>query len=114
MKRGLILINAYCKLASFVNQAERLKTEFNKLGVEIDVRRNDFFAVRINTEGRLESIVKEYEKIVGFENALSKRTVTRLDYQRQSEKIYYRFQRIFVNRLAFVIAQKSRLIFVPT
>ncbi len=61
MKRGLILINAYCKLASFVNQAERLKTEFNKLGVEIDVRRNDFFAVRINKEGRLESIVKEYD-----------------------------------------------------
>ena len=41
MKRGLILVNAYSRLASSLNQAERLKEEFSALGVTAEIRRND-------------------------------------------------------------------------
>lgn len=44
MKRGLILINAYSTLPTGLNQAERLKTEFERLGVNAEIRRNGFFA----------------------------------------------------------------------
>lgn len=48
MKRGLILINAYSKLEHALNQSRRLKGEFSRLGVETDIRRNDFFPAYID------------------------------------------------------------------
>ena len=45
--KGLIIVNAYSKMQSSNNQALRLKDEFEKLGVEIDIKTNDFFAAYI-------------------------------------------------------------------
>ena len=42
-KKGLIIINAYSNLTSSLNQSSRLKEEFLKLNVEIDVKRNNEF-----------------------------------------------------------------------
>lgn len=42
MKRGLIVVNAYCNLPSMLNQSARLKQEFEKLGVEITVLKNGY------------------------------------------------------------------------
>lgn len=47
MRKGLILINAYARLDSIMNQTRRLKEEFNKLGVEIDIKHDDEFNVII-------------------------------------------------------------------
>ena len=44
MKRAIIIINAYSTLPTGLNQAERLKTEFERLGVNAEIRRNGFFA----------------------------------------------------------------------
>jgi len=41
MKRALVLVNAYSKLPASLNQAERLKAEFSRLGVNADIRPND-------------------------------------------------------------------------
>ncbi|MCD7728530.1 MAG: RimK family alpha-L-glutamate ligase [Clostridia bacterium] len=60
MKRGLILNNAYSQLKSGEYQSARLKEEFAKLGVQIDVRQNDFFAAIING-GDIECRVKDYD-----------------------------------------------------
>ena len=42
MKKGIIIVNAYCKLPSMLNQANRLKEEFLKLGVNVDVIENGY------------------------------------------------------------------------
>lgn len=42
MKKGIIIVNAYCKLPSMLNQAYRLKEEFNLLGVSVDVIENGY------------------------------------------------------------------------
>ena len=44
MKRAVIITNAYTCLPSALNQAERLKTEFARLGVNAQILRNGFFA----------------------------------------------------------------------
>lgn len=44
MKRAVITINAYSTLPTGLNQAERLKSEFERLGVRAEIRRNGFFA----------------------------------------------------------------------
>ncbi|MDE7082903.1 MAG: RimK family alpha-L-glutamate ligase [Clostridia bacterium] len=44
MKRAVILTNAYSTLPTGLNQAERLKSEFERLGVSAEIRRNGFFA----------------------------------------------------------------------
>lgn len=51
MKKGLILINAYSKLEHSLNQSKRLKEEFEKLGVAIDIRRNNCFFASIDDDG---------------------------------------------------------------
>ena len=43
--KGIILINAYSQMPEPLFCAGRLKEEFEKRGVEIEIRRNDFFAV---------------------------------------------------------------------
>ena len=52
MKRAIIIINAYSTLPTGLNQAERLKTEFERLGVNAEIRRNGFFAY-LNDDGKL-------------------------------------------------------------
>lgn len=44
MKRAIIIINAYSTLPTGLNQAKRLKSEFSRLGVDVEIRRNGFFA----------------------------------------------------------------------
>ena len=46
--KGIILINAYSKLQEALLCAERLKEEFEKRGVEVQIRRNDFYAVSVS------------------------------------------------------------------
>ena len=43
MKKGVIVVNAYCNLPSMLNQSLRLKEEFYKLGVEISIIKNDYY-----------------------------------------------------------------------
>ena len=57
MKRGLILINAYSKLEHSLNQSKRLKEEFEKLGVRIDIKHNDFFIASIDDNGIIKTDV---------------------------------------------------------
>lgn len=61
MKKGLILINAYSKLEQSLNQSKRLKWELEQLGVQVDIKRNDFFTTIINDNGDIESQVKNYD-----------------------------------------------------
>lgn len=61
MKKGLILVNAYSKLEHSLNQSKRLKFELEKLGVQADIKRNNFFVSVINENGNIESEVKDYD-----------------------------------------------------
>ena len=60
MKRAIIIINAYSTLPTGLNQAERLKTEFARLGVNAEIRRNGFFAY-LDGEGELVNELKGYD-----------------------------------------------------
>ncbi|MCD8373156.1 MAG: RimK family alpha-L-glutamate ligase [Clostridia bacterium] len=60
MKKGLILNNAYSTLKSSLNQSARLKDEFAKLGVQIDVKPNNFFPATIE-DGNIKSKVCGYD-----------------------------------------------------
>ena len=61
--KGLILINAYSSLESFLYQSKRMKAELEDMGVETDIRRNDFFAVGIE-EGQIESNLSGYDFVI--------------------------------------------------
>lgn len=61
MKRGLILINAYSKLAHSLNQSIRLKEELEKLGISVDIKRNDLFFTIIDDKGDIISQASEYD-----------------------------------------------------
>lgn len=61
MKQGLILVNAYWKSEAEINQSRRLKEEFARMGVSVDVRRNDFFPVHVNGDGALEKRLDPYD-----------------------------------------------------
>ena len=60
MKKCLILVNAYIKAKTNLNQAFRIKEELEKLGVEVDLKRNDFFAVYCEN-GELKSQIEPYD-----------------------------------------------------
>ena len=61
MKKGLILINAYSKLESSLNQSKRLKEELEKLGVAVDILRNDFFAAKLDGLGNIVTKAEGYD-----------------------------------------------------
>ncbi len=61
MKRALILNNAYMQLDSYLYQSRRLAEELGALGVETDVRRNDFFAVAIDDAGHIDLRLDKYD-----------------------------------------------------
>ena len=61
MKKGLILVNAYNTLNQSIHQANRLKEEFNKLDVFIDILKNDSFLAIINDNGYIKSKLNNYD-----------------------------------------------------
>lgn len=61
MKKCLILINAYSRLQSSLNQSERHKVELEKLGVCVDILPNDFFAAQIDGFGNIKNRVEGYD-----------------------------------------------------
>ena len=48
--KGIILVNAYSRMKEALYGPERLKEDFERRGVAIDIRRNDFFAVAVSGE----------------------------------------------------------------
>lgn len=63
MKKALILINAYSKLKSAMNQPIRLKEELNKLGVEVDIKANSIDTAMI-IDGKAVSLIQDYDFVV--------------------------------------------------
>lgn len=63
LKRALILINAYSKLKTSINQSVRLKEEFDKLGIEVDIKTNNIDTVMI-IDGDPVSFVQNYDFVV--------------------------------------------------
>ncbi len=61
MKKGLILVNAYTRQQSSLNQSIRLKEELGKNGVDVDIKRNDCFIAQIDNDGEILSNVKDYD-----------------------------------------------------
>lgn len=63
LKKALILINAYSKLDTAINQSVRLKEEFKKIGVEVDIKRNNIDTVMI-LDGNPISFIQNYDFVV--------------------------------------------------
>lgn len=63
MKRGLILVNAYSRLISASNQPKRLKEEFEKLGVVVDIKKNSIDTAMI-IEGNVQSFIEDYDFVI--------------------------------------------------
>ncbi len=61
MKKCLILVNAYSRLKSSLNQSARLKEEFSSLGVRAEVRPNDFFACEVSEGGDIVRTAEDYD-----------------------------------------------------
>ena len=61
MKKCLILVNAYSRLKSSLNQSERLRQEFALMGVSAEIRSNNFFACTVEEGGILKNTVGEYD-----------------------------------------------------
>ena len=61
MKKCLILVNAYSRLKSSLNQSERLRQEFALMGVSAEIRPNNFFACTVEEGGILKNTVGEYD-----------------------------------------------------
>jgi RimK family alpha-L-glutamate ligase len=60
MKKGLILVNAYLEMEAVAYQANRLKEELERLGIAIDIERNNFFPTAI-IGGRTEISTPQYD-----------------------------------------------------
>lgn len=63
MKKALILVNPYSRLISASNQPIRLKEEFKKLGVEVDIKPNSIDTAMI-IEGDAVSFIKDYDFVI--------------------------------------------------
>ena len=63
MKKALILINAYARLKSSLNQSARLQEEFDKLGVKADIKKNNIDTAMI-IKGAPVSFIKDYDFVV--------------------------------------------------
>lgn len=59
--RGIIFTNAYSTLAEASYQPIRLKEEFEKLGVDIDIKRNSFFPCQVGANGSLRLDLQSYD-----------------------------------------------------
>lgn len=60
-KKGLLLTNAYYSPEGAKHQAKRLKQEFKKLGVTLDVKKNNFFACYLDNSCDLVKHIKDYD-----------------------------------------------------
>ena len=60
MKKGLIIVNAYCELDSNLHQSKRLKQELEILGVNVDILKNDSFLAYIQN-GNIVSRLNNYD-----------------------------------------------------
>ena len=68
MKRGLILNNAYFSAEHYLNQSKRLKEELALLGVDAEIRRNDFFAATITEGGDIDTeLIKQYDFCIYYD-----------------------------------------------
>lgn len=63
MKKVLILVNPYSRLVSAINQPIRLKEEFQKLGVDVDIKPNSIDTAMI-IEGKAVSFIEEYDFVI--------------------------------------------------
>ena len=63
MKKALILVNPYSTLISAINQPIRLKEEFKKLGVEVDIKPNSIDTAMI-IEGDAVSFIEDYDFVI--------------------------------------------------
>lgn len=61
MKRGIILVNAYWNSQSERYQAERLREEFQKIGIQADIRQNNFFPTVLSAGGEIENQLSAYD-----------------------------------------------------
>ncbi|MBQ8659165.1 MAG: RimK family alpha-L-glutamate ligase [Clostridia bacterium] len=62
--QGLILINAYPKGEKFYRQAERIKEELEKLGVEAQIKRNGEYAAWLSSDGAARFEAEGYDFVV--------------------------------------------------
>ncbi|MDY5853263.1 MAG: hypothetical protein SPK28_03415 [Bacilli bacterium] len=61
--KGLIIVNAYCVYASVEHQAKRLAIEFKNLGIDIDIKENNFLACYIKS-GEIVNNIGDYDFVV--------------------------------------------------
>lgn len=61
MKKGLILVNAYSTSEHSLNQSGRLKYELEKLGVQVDIERNNSFIAIVKENGEIDSRAEGYD-----------------------------------------------------
>ena len=57
----MIVVNGYSTSYNSLNQSKRLKEEFEKLGVQIDIINNDFFIAYIGNEGDIHTRIPNYD-----------------------------------------------------
>ena len=60
MKKGLIVVNAYCNIPSMLNQSVRLKEEFEILGVNVDVVKNGY-NLFLDNDGNISGNIDSYD-----------------------------------------------------
>lgn len=63
MKKALILVNAFTKLQSAMNQPIRLKKELSKLGVDVDIKPNSIDTAMI-INGKPVSLLQNYDFVI--------------------------------------------------
>ena len=63
MSKGLIIINKYSTMPSMLHQASRIKEEFDKLGVEIEIVKNGYFPY-LNDNCDIENTYKNIDFVV--------------------------------------------------
>ena len=59
--KGFVLINAFNKSDAYLNQPSRLKEEFNKRNVELDILKNDGVRIYIDGDGKIVNGYKGYD-----------------------------------------------------
>lgn len=59
--KGFVLINAFNKSNTYFNQPSRLKEEFIKRNVELDIIKNDGLSLYIDDDGKIANDYKDYD-----------------------------------------------------
>ncbi len=61
LKKGAIILNAYSHITPIINQAEKLKKEFSRLGVAVSEFKNGSFELYINDGGEIVNELKNFD-----------------------------------------------------